>query len=86
MERPIVIYGAGGHAKVVLDALEQAGKNVVGIIEDDTLRHGTEWCGYPVSPFSALDEFGPDMRVVVGIGDSFISEAETYFSGKRRVT
>ena len=70
MKHPVVLYGAGGHAKVVLDALELMGKSVVGVIDDDSMRHGTEWCGYPVSPFAALEEFGPDVRVVVAVGDS----------------
>ncbi len=69
MGNPVALYGAGGHAKVVLDALEQAGARVVGVIDDDSMRHGDEWCGYPVSPFAALEEFGLETKVVVAVGD-----------------
>ncbi len=77
MDESVVLYGAGGHAKVVLDALELAGQPVVGVIDDDARRQGTEWCGYPVSPLSALDEFGLETKVIIAIGDA---------SDRRRLT
>jgi sugar O-acyltransferase (sialic acid O-acetyltransferase NeuD family) len=45
----IVVYGAGGHAKVVLDILEQQRRyRIIGLIDDDPRREREEFFGYPV--------------------------------------
>ena len=43
-DKPVVIIGAGGHAKVVKAALELSGRNVLGFVTPDT-QVGTEFCG-----------------------------------------
>jgi len=67
-ETRIVIYGAGGHGKVVLDALEQSDRRVAGFADDDTGRRGKPFCGYPVADLDNA-EFGEAVEVVVAIGD-----------------
>lgn len=47
MNRPIVILGYGGHARVVLDVLQATGREVAGILAPD-LPAGTLWEGIPV--------------------------------------
>ncbi len=37
---PVMVIGAGGHAKVLIDALLCAGRNVVGVVDIDPARHG----------------------------------------------
>jgi UDP-perosamine 4-acetyltransferase len=37
---PIIIVGAGGHAKVALDALRRAGRPVLGMVDQDQSKHG----------------------------------------------
>ena len=69
MTEAVAVYGAGGHAKVVLDALEKAGRTVVGVIDDDESRQGTEWFGYPVSSLSVLED-QPHTEIVVAVGDA----------------
>lgn len=66
----VVIYGAGGHGKVVLDALERAGRPVAGFVDDDLGRAGSEYCGHTV--IAAPGEWGAARRVefVVAIGDA----------------
>lgn len=66
--RPVVIYGAGGHGKVVLDALERSGRRVVGFADDDTSRAGGEHCGYPIFAGPAV-EVGEDVEFIVAIGN-----------------
>jgi len=45
----IVVYGAGGHAKVILDILEREGRcQIEGLLDDDPRRQVGEFFGYPV--------------------------------------
>jgi acetyltransferase EpsM len=49
MLEKIVVFGAGGHAKVVIDAIECEGRYAVAFLADaDALRSGTTVLGYPV--------------------------------------
>ena len=48
---PLLIYGASGHAKVVLDAaLRLEAFGVLGIVDDDLTRHGQTLFGVPMNP------------------------------------
>jgi sugar O-acyltransferase (sialic acid O-acetyltransferase NeuD family) len=41
-----VILGGGGHARVILDILQASGSvGIYGILDSDSSRWGTEWCG-----------------------------------------
>ena len=46
------IYGAGGHGKVVLDAMNLAGVSCDGFIDDG---NATSWMGLNVQPLPSLD-------------------------------
>jgi sugar O-acyltransferase (sialic acid O-acetyltransferase NeuD family) len=49
VERRILILGAGGHAKVVIDIVETAELGtIVGILDDDSRKHGAQVLGYTV--------------------------------------
>jgi sugar O-acyltransferase (sialic acid O-acetyltransferase NeuD family) len=67
----VAIAGAGGHAKVVGDALLASGAAVlVGFLDDDPRRRGDTVLGYPVlGPIADWGHFGID-NVVVAIGDN----------------
>ena len=45
MSLPIIIIGGGGHAKVVIEALRQAGHKVVGAVDTDGAKHGKDVLG-----------------------------------------
>jgi sugar O-acyltransferase (sialic acid O-acetyltransferase NeuD family) len=48
-KRPILLYGASGHAKVVLDLVRAAGCwQVVALLDDNPALHGTAFCGVPI--------------------------------------
>lgn len=48
-DRRILVLGAGGHAKVVIDIIETArAGTIVGILDDNPDKHGTEFFGYRV--------------------------------------
>lgn len=48
MNLPVIVLGAGGHAKVLIDALLLSGRNIVGIADNDISRHGKTILGVPV--------------------------------------
>lgn len=66
----IIIYGAGGHAKVIIDILEQAGThNIIGLVDDT--GSVSALMGYRVSPnYKEYLELGI-MAGLVAIGDNF---------------
>lgn len=70
----VVVIGASGHAKVVVDALEQAGEHeVVGFL-DANRAAGSTWYGLPVLGSDAdlerlCDEHHIDAGIV-GVGDN----------------
>jgi sugar O-acyltransferase (sialic acid O-acetyltransferase NeuD family) len=67
-DRPLVVIGAGGHGKVVADALMAAGERVAGFI-DDAKPAGTNVLGLPVlGGTDWLHEHRP--RVALGIGNN----------------
>jgi hypothetical protein len=73
----VLVYGAGGHGLVVLDAaLRQSGLRVIGIVDDDPARRGERILGVEVfGDGSILSE--PrfrSCRVVVAIGDAAARE------------
>lgn len=70
--RPIIVLGAGGHAKVVIDALKAAGADILGAVDPDETTHGTHILG--VSVLGADDvvlEHTPDaVALVNGVGST----------------
>jgi sugar O-acyltransferase (sialic acid O-acetyltransferase NeuD family) len=68
------VFGASGHSKVVIDAIERAGINKVLFVYDDARdKHGTRLMGYPVAGREELLARRSEASVgVVGIGDNAI--------------
>jgi sugar O-acyltransferase (sialic acid O-acetyltransferase NeuD family) len=67
----VAIAGAGGHAKVVGDALLAAGDvKLVSFLDDNPRLHGSELLGYPVGGPIADWRHGAIDAVVVAIGDN----------------
>ncbi|MEW5825431.1 MAG: acetyltransferase [Candidatus Bipolaricaulota bacterium] len=70
--QPVLVYGAGGHGRVVLDAaLSRPDLRVLGVLDDDPSCHGRYILGVKVLGDATLlsqSAFG-DGRVVVAIGD-----------------
>ncbi|HHI81746.1 MAG TPA: acetyltransferase, partial [Rhizobiales bacterium] len=70
MSKTVYIVGAGGHARVVLEALLQAGREVGGIIDRDESLWGREFCGVRVlGNDDVLREMGPEnIELANGVG------------------
>ncbi|MFY1896619.1 acetyltransferase [Achromobacter xylosoxidans] len=45
---PVIIVGGGGHGRVLVDALQAAGRHVLGFTDNDPAAWGTTRCGAPV--------------------------------------
>lgn len=69
----IIIYGAGGHGKVVADILERQAKYMLlGFLDDNPEVWGKELSGYKV--FGGIDSFADQglarYPFIVGVGDN----------------
>lgn len=79
---PIVVLGAGGHAKVVLATMKEAGISASFVLDDDQEKWGKAILGVPViGDFSKLVDL-EDAQAVVAIGDNVVRKkvVETWSS------
>src|ERR1700722_11713473 len=72
----VIVWGAGGHGKVIVDALLAAGScTVLGILDDDQTKAGTKVLGVLVShspaDLEALSKTFDFDHVAIGIGDNY---------------
>jgi len=67
--KPVILLGAGGHAKVLLEVLQLEGRNVLGLLTPD-LEKGRKHFGLEVLGVDEqLQQFKPsDIDIVNGIG------------------
>jgi sugar O-acyltransferase (sialic acid O-acetyltransferase NeuD family) len=78
-DRPILVVGAGGHAKVVVATLRACGLAIDFVVDDDPAKQGCEWLGLRVeAPASHLQ----GRSAVLAIGDNrlraqFVRRCET---------
>ena len=77
MNHPLIIVGAGGHAKVVAEAAKLSGFEIVGFVDQSPDRWGTKIFGIPVlgdeSVFESPDH--NDCVAVVAVGDNMLRES-----------
>lgn len=75
MKLPLILIGAGGHAKVLLDALLGAGQAVHGLTDADPAKAGQVVQGVPVlGDDTEISAFAPEaVRLVNGIGSVRVS-------------
>ena len=68
--KPIIIIGAGGHAKVLIDALQQLKASILGISEQDSALVDTELLGVAVICHNGeLKKYPPEgVTLVNGVG------------------
>lgn len=71
-DKIVIIIGAGGHARVVADALLASGRRVLGFIDANPATHGRELLGLPVLGADAiLDGVSrSDTELANGIGSA----------------
>lgn len=69
-EKPVIILGAGGHAKVLLDILLEQNATILGFVEKNGVNRPADLCGVPViGNDSGIDRYTPyEIELVNGIG------------------
>lgn len=72
--KKILIYGAGGHGKVVLDILLTMGCEVSGFLDADSNKHGNKINGFEVLGDWPYLEKNKSMGLALGIGNNKIRE------------
>lgn len=70
MSLPVLILGAGGHARVLLEALRSSSRQVAGIVDADEARIGETVMGVPVigTDEKVFDFRTDEIELVNGIG------------------
>jgi sugar O-acyltransferase (sialic acid O-acetyltransferase NeuD family) len=76
----IIVFGASGHAKVVIDIIEKQGIYTVGLLADDNSElKGKEIYGYTVMGGKNDLDFQKGKRVLVAIGDNSVRAKVTRY-------
>jgi len=79
---PVILVGAGGHARVLLDALELSGAKVIGLVDADASLARGDLMGYPVLGDDAvLERYAPgsvDLVNAIGSVDSMQRRKSVY--------
>jgi sugar O-acyltransferase (sialic acid O-acetyltransferase NeuD family) len=73
-QRPVVVIGAGGHAKVVISTLQSCGVRVDGVYDDDPRRWGESLLGVPIRGSTAMLKDRSQWQGVIAIGGNQIRE------------
>ena len=75
----MIIIGAGGHCRSVIDAARESGLDIIGIIDIRYKNQKENILNCPViGDFGRITEFAPaEVSAVIAIGDCF--ERETYY-------
>ena len=69
MNKPIIIIGAGGHAKVIADIVLKNGETLLGFLDDVAV--GTVYGEYTVlGTVADCEKFADKARFIIGIGNN----------------
>jgi sugar O-acyltransferase (sialic acid O-acetyltransferase NeuD family) len=69
MNGKVIIIGAGGHAKVVADAVRKSGATVLGFLDDNASNHGQTFAGSIIlGAVADYKKYADDASFVIGIG------------------
>lgn len=70
MTMRVIVIGAGGHAKVLIDTLQRLGRTIVGLTDRDSRLQGTRVLGVEIiGDDSAIEDFHrDDVELVNGVG------------------
>jgi sugar O-acyltransferase (sialic acid O-acetyltransferase NeuD family) len=69
---PVIVFGGGGHAKVVIATLQLSRRKVQALYDDDAAKIGSSVAGVPV--VGATAAAAPNVPGVIAIGDNLVRE------------
>ena len=83
MSKPVIVLGAGGHAKVLIDALKLNAVDILGITDPDPAALGREILGVPIIGTDAvLKDYSPrEVQLVNGLGSVGSTQARSDLFG-----
>ncbi|HEX5220152.1 MAG TPA: acetyltransferase [Verrucomicrobiae bacterium] len=85
--RRILVWGAGGHAKVVIDILRHNGFDLVGVIDDENpARAGEFFCGAKVVGVLDGSLTAGTRNIIIAIGDNSVRERKARLAKARGFT
>lgn len=70
MKQGMILIGAGGHCKSIIAVLKSAGEKVVGILDDNSKKHGETILGTKILGGVDLVEKYKDKLFLIAIGDN----------------
>ncbi len=73
-KQTVVIFGSGGHGKVVLDILLESKVKVLGFLDDDKAKAGQKVCGYKILGGWEYIKGKKNIAVALGIGNNLVRE------------
>ena len=65
-----LIIGAGGHAKVVIEAIRSREWHVLRVLDEDSAKEGSEFCGYQVGSLSTDHNLDVRCHIAIGSGEA----------------
>ena|SRR5438067_1037891 len=74
MSEGVVVYGAGGHGKVIADALTASGQKVLAFIDDNVSLIGSMVLDSPIYSADEWLRSHPGAHVALGVGDNAARE------------
>jgi len=87
VKQELIVFGAGGHAKVVIDLIERQGHYAIaGVFDDDLTRKGERFFGYQVLGTRAdlpAHSSATPRRAIVTIGDNAARAAVAAYLDQR---
>ncbi|MBI4773107.1 MAG: acetyltransferase [Deltaproteobacteria bacterium] len=73
MDKSVIVVGAGGHAKVVISTLREAGYTVPAAYDDDEAKWGKDVLGVPIlGPIRCLETATNNLRAVIAVGENLL--------------
>src|SRR5437588_13027215 len=74
MSEGVVVYGAGGHGKVIADALTASGQKVLASIDDNVYLIGSTVLDSPIYSADEWLRSHPGARIALGVSDNAAPE------------
>jgi len=74
MKNKVLIFGAGGHGKVILDILLKSNIDILGFLDEDKDKIGKEISGFKILGDWAYLDKKKSVSIVLGIGSNVVRE------------
>ena len=71
MNEKVIVIGAGGHAKVVADAIRKSGDTVLGFLDDHKIKNTSSFYGAEIlGAISEYEKYTSEAHFIIAIGNN----------------